>query len=66
MATSEVLLTVFSPITLHVLAFDQADILWKFEYDANSGNGIPLMSRARRLANGGQSALSWQRLAWEA
>ena len=66
MATSEVALTAFSPINLHVLEFDQADILWKFEYDANSGNGIPLMSRARRLANGGQSPLVWPRLAWEA
>ena len=66
MATSEGALTVFSPINLHVLEFDQDDILWMYEYDANSVNGIPLMSRARRLANVGQSPLVWPRLAWEA
>jgi len=65
-ATSEGALTVFSPINLHVLEFDQDDILWKYEYDANSGNGIPLMSRGLRLANRAQSPLVWQRLAWEA
>ena len=42
MGTSEVALTVFFPINLHVLEFDQADILWKYDCDANSGNGIPL------------------------